>query len=229
MAKRRTLPSLRRALFVGLIALAIAVQTGAAGSAPTQSSRIFRIVLAPQAGLDYIDPALSYTPPGWALLDTTCARLMTYPDKPPPAGYRAVPEVAAAFPKVSRDFKTYTFTLRRGFRFSDGTPVHASAFARAIDRTLAPAMNSPGVVHMRDIVGAADVLAGRRTRARGVVARGNTLVVRFTRPAPDFPTRTTLPFFCAVPPNLPIDPEGRRAFPGAGPITSPSTGRSNVS
>jgi peptide/nickel transport system substrate-binding protein len=125
--------------------------------------------------------------------------------------------VATAFPKVSRDFKTYTFTLRRGFRFSDGTHVGASAFARAINRTLAPAMNSPGIVHMRDIVGAADVLAGRRTRARGVVARGNTLVVRFTRPAPDFPTRTTLPFFCAVPPNLPIDPEGVRAFPGAGP------------
>ena len=27
---------------------------------------------------------------------------MRYPDKPPPAGYRLVPEVAAAFPKVSR-------------------------------------------------------------------------------------------------------------------------------
>jgi peptide/nickel transport system substrate-binding protein len=217
MALRRTLPSLPQALLVGLIVFAITMQAGAAGSAPTQSSRIFRVVLAPQAGLDYIDPALSYTPPGWALIDTTCARLMAYPDKPPPAGFRAVPEVAAAFPKVSRDFKTYTFTLRRGFRFSDGTRVTASSFARAINRTLAPAMNSPGVVYVRDIVGADDVLTGRRTRARGVVASGNTLVVRFTRPAPDFPTRSTLPFFCAVPPALPIDPEGVRTFPGAGP------------
>jgi ABC-type transport system substrate-binding protein len=217
MAKRRTLPSLRRALFVALIALATAIQTGAAGSTPTQSSRIFKIVLAPQAGFDNIDPALSYTPPGWALIDTTCARLMAYPDKPPPAGYRAAPEVAVGFPKVSRDLKTYTFTLRRDFRFSNGTPVRADAFERAINRTLAPAMDSPGVMHVRDIVGADAVLAGKRTRARGVEARGYTLVVRLTRPAPDFPTRTTLPFFCAVPPTLPPDPEGVRSLPGAGP------------
>jgi peptide/nickel transport system substrate-binding protein len=216
MAKREKRPPLRF-LFVCVTLLAIAAQTGAAGTNEAPSTGIFRISLAPQAGLDYIDPALSYTPPGWALIDTTCARLMAYPDKPPPAGFRAVPEVASAFPKVSRDLKTFTFTLRSGFRFSDGTPVHANAFARAINRTLAPAMNSPGVVHVRDIVGADDVLAGRRTSARGVLAQGNTLVVRFVRPAPDFPTRTTLPFFCAVPPTLPIDPEGVRMLPGAGP------------
>jgi peptide/nickel transport system substrate-binding protein len=182
-----------------------------------QSGGIFRISLAPQSGLDYIDPALSFTAPGWALLDTTCARLMAYPDRPPPAGFRLQPEVAAALPKVSRDLRTYTFRLRRGFRFSDGTPVRASAFARAINRTLNPAMRSPGAVHTRDIVGAAEVLAGRRPVASGVVAGGNTLVVKLTRPAPDFLARTSLPFFCAVPPTLPAEPEGVRDFPAAGP------------
>ena len=54
---------------------------------------------------------------------------MRYPDKPPPEGYRIVPEVAAAFPKVSPDGKTTTFKLRSGFRFSDGRPVDAEAFA----------------------------------------------------------------------------------------------------
>jgi peptide/nickel transport system substrate-binding protein len=197
--------------------LATFVQPGAFGSTSVPSGGILRISLAPQSGLDHIDPALSYTAPGWALLDTTCARLMAYPDESPPAGFRVKPEVAAGFPSISRDLETYTFTLRSGFRFSDGTPVRASAFARAINRTLAPEVRSPGAVHMRDIIGAADVLAGKSSAAAGVVARGNTLVVRLTRPAPDFLARTTLPFFCAVPPNLPADPEGVRAFPGAGP------------
>ncbi len=125
--------------------------------------------------------------------------------------------MAARFPKISRDLKSFTFTLRRGFRFSDGAPVRASAFARAINRMLAPSMKSPGALFTRDIVGAADVLSGRRAAATGVRARGNTLVVRFTRPAPGFPTLTTLPFFCAVPPTLPIDPEGVGVFPTAGP------------
>ena len=198
--------------------LVCAVQASAHGLASdVRSGGIFRISLSPQAGLDNLDPALSYTPPGWALLDTTCARLMTYPDKPAPAAFRLEPEVAAAPPRVSRDLKTYTFTLRRGFRFSDGSPVRASAFARAINRVLAPALRSPGVVHVRDIVGATDVLAGRSRTARGVEARGYTLIVRFTRAAPGFAARTSLPFFCAVPPTLPAEPEGRAVFPSAGP------------
>ena len=73
----------------------------------------------------------------------TCARLMNHPDKPPPEGLRLVPEVAAAFPRVSSDGKTYTFTLRSGFRFSDGTPVHATAFAHAINRILTKGIDSP--------------------------------------------------------------------------------------
>ena len=198
--------------------LLIAFWSGAPASATkARDGGIFRISFHAASGLDYVDPALASTAPGWAVLDTTCARLLAYPDKPPPAAYRLVPEVAAAFPKISRDLRTYTFTLRKGFRFSNGAPVRASAFARAIHRMLAPAVNSPGAQHVRDIVGAADVLSGKKVTASGVVARGNTLTVRFKRPAPDFLHRTASTFFCAVPPNLPADPEGVGAFPAAGP------------
>jgi peptide/nickel transport system substrate-binding protein len=202
---------------VAATAFAVAVQPGALAAPKIQRGGIFRISLAAQAGLDHIDPALSFTAPGWALIDTTCARLMAYPDKPPPAGFRLAPEVAEGFPTVSSDLKTFTFRLRRGYRFSNGAPVRASAFARAISRVLAPSMDSPGSLFARDIVGAAAVLAGKSQAPKGVVAHGNTLVVRFARPAPDFPARTTLPFFCAVPPGLPLDAEGFGPFPSAGP------------
>ena len=206
---------LRVSLFALLVGGAIFAQPGSTTGG--QEGGIFRISLAPQSGLDYIDPALSFTAPGWALLDTTCARLMTYPDKAPPKAFDLVPEVAVHYPTISDDFKTYTFRLRSGFRFSDGSQVRASAFAQAINRTLAPEVSSPGALFTRDIVGADDVLAGRSKTASGVVAVGNTLVVRFTRPAPDFAARTSLPFFCAVPPRLPPDPEGVGAFTSAGP------------
>lgn len=216
MIRRRLL-----ALFLSLgiaSGLTIFASPGEPGSkAVVREGGIFKISLAAGSGIDHIDPALAYTPPAWALLDTVCARLLTYPDKPPPAGFRPVPEVAAGLPKVSRDLRTYTFTLRSGFRFNDGTPVRAGAFARAINRMLAPGVASPGVLLVRDIVGAAEVQAGKTSAASGVIARGNTLVVRFTRPVPDFAARTTTPFFCAVPPTLPADPEGVLAFPGAGP------------
>jgi peptide/nickel transport system substrate-binding protein len=204
-----------------LIALLIVLVSGSAlaqagSSARGQEGGMLRITLSPAAGVVLLDPAHEFTPAGWSLLDATCARLMTYPDKPAPLSYVLQPEVAARY-EVSGDFKTYTFTLRRGFRFSDGRPVRASAFANAINRALQPFVNAPAAIHMQDIVGAVDVLEGRRRTASGVVARGDTLVVRLTRPAPDFPARTAMPFFCAVPPDLPHSAEGIAKFHSAGP------------
>jgi oligopeptide transport system substrate-binding protein len=201
------------ALFM-LAAGGVATAAGATPSREAREGGIFRVFIE---ALDYVDPALSYSSGGWAILDTTCARLMTHPDKPAPEGFRLVPEVAASFPKVSRNGKTYTFTLRKGFRFSDGTPVRASAFARAIHRVLAPGVRSAGAQFMVEIAGANAFETGKAKAISGVVARRNRLVIRLTRPVPDFPARTTMPFFCAVPPNLPSDPEGVRSFPAAGP------------
>jgi peptide/nickel transport system substrate-binding protein len=172
---------------------------GGEGSPPRgRSGGTVRIAFR-AADFDSLDPALSYTAASGALLATTCAPLS---------------EVATGPPRISPDGKTYTFTLRNGFRFSDGMPVRASAFARAMNRILAPAMKSPLAQYLGEIVGAADVLAGKRPTAAGVVARGDTLVVRLSRPVPEFALRTSP---CAVPPTLPADPEGVGAYPAAGP------------
>jgi len=216
----------RRVLLLACLAapslLAVAALPGAQASTDAPAGGIFRVSFQGSKSLqafDHVDPALAYRRESWALLDTVCARLMRYRDEPPPQGYTLVPEVAAAFPKVSPDGKTTTFTLRNGFRFSDGTPVRADAFAHAIDRTMAAGVDSPAWLYTQAIVGAGDVKAGKRSRAAGVTARSNTLTVRFTREVRDFASWTTMPFFCAVPPTLPASAEGVRTFPGAGPYT----------
>src|SRR3954451_2651516 len=75
-------------LFVAALVLAIAlglmgVQLNAFGSTAgaQRDGGIFRISINAASGIDYLDPALASTPPAWALLDTTCARLLSYPDK----------------------------------------------------------------------------------------------------------------------------------------------------
>jgi peptide/nickel transport system substrate-binding protein len=213
----KRLPGLTSLVVCALCALLL---PGASGSSAPKSGGIFRVTFMTGTGqFDHVDPALAYSRESWALLDTVCARLMRYRDAPPPAGYTLVPDVAAAPPVASQDGTTWTFRLRTGFRFSDGSPVRADAFAQAIHRTMAPGVDSPAWVYTRAIVGAEDVRAGRSPRAAGVTWSGNTLTVRFTREVREFAAWTTMPFFCAVPPTLPPSAEGVRRFPGAGPYT----------
>ena len=153
-----------------------------------------------------IDPALSGPS---AYVDATCALLLRDGEKP---------EVARRPPTVSPDGRTYTFELRRTFRFSTGTRVTAAAFAHEIDRVLSPAMASDAAQYFSDVVGADAVVAGKATHASGITAQGYTLRIRLTHPAPDFPARLTQPYACAVPPALPATPDAVTApASGAGP------------
>ena len=56
--------------------------------------------------------------PDSAIAYATCAKLLNYPDTPLPHGSGLVPDVARSLPTVSYDGRTYTFTIRKGFRFS---------------------------------------------------------------------------------------------------------------
>jgi peptide/nickel transport system substrate-binding protein len=168
-------------------------------------------------GITYIDPALAYFGDEWMLEWATCAKLMNYPDKAGKAGGVAYPEVATGLPRVTNNGKTYTFTLKRTYRFSNGARVTAASFKRAFDRGASGKMNSPAISYEHEVAGADAFNNGAGSGVSGVVARGNTLVVRLTRTAPDFATRMTMPFFCSIPANMAFDPNGVTNVPGAGP------------
>lgn len=198
-------------------ALVFAAATSSSPS-PVKDGGTFRVAVYG----DYfggIDPVLAQAT-SLPLLRATCAGLMTTPDRPLPDGLRIVPEIASGFPKITNGGRTYTFTIRQGVRFSDGTPVTARSFAWTINRTLDPGMKAPDAASVfADIVGARAVIAGKRARATGIVVRGRTLTFNLTRPAGDFLARlTSAGGFCVVPENLPVDPEGVKApLPSAGP------------
>jgi peptide/nickel transport system substrate-binding protein len=171
------------------------------------------------ADTDHVDPALAYYQISVQYLYPACANLLNYPDKPAPDGSRLVPEVAAEMPTVSNDGKTYTFTIRPGFRFSppSNEEVTAEHFRFVINRNLSPELQSPSSSFIADIVGAQDVLDGKAKQASGVTVNGNKLTIRLTKPAPDFLNRIAMWFFCAVPTSTPVDPARERPVPTAGP------------
>jgi peptide/nickel transport system substrate-binding protein len=168
-----------------------------------------------------IDPQLAYVSTAWWMEYATAAKLFNYPDRPGAAGTRLVPEVASRY-TVSRDGRTWTFFIRKGYRFSDGLPVTAASFKYAIDRVANHDLASPAAPFITDangvdIVGARAVNGGDAQHVRGVVVRGNRLIVRLTRPDASFQTLLAMPFFQATSARLPLNREVTGGYPSAGP------------
>ena len=113
------------------------------------------------------------------------------------------PDGAASW-QVSADGKTYTFTLRDGLKFADGTAVTASDFAYSINRALDPSTASFGApFQLGHIVGAQAVVDGKAKEASGVKAvDAKTLEVTIDAPLAYFLSQLTFPYTFAVPRKL---------------------------
>ena len=199
-----------------LVASALARPAGSASTA-AEAQKGGTLRLSRHTDVDSVDPALAYYVHSWMLEYATCAKLFNYPDKPGTAGTRLIPEVVRHV-RISADRRTYTFDLRRTFHFHTGAPVTARSFADAFNRDANPQMDSPAVDYMREIVGVDAVVDGSARTISGVRVLGRyRLQIRLTRPIGDFTARLTMPFFCPVLPNTPIDPAGIDNPAGSGP------------
>jgi peptide/nickel transport system substrate-binding protein len=207
------------ALAVGASLLVAGAVTSAASGSSTKVGKTGGVLRTDVSGtdFDYLDPALAYSQWTWQFTYLTNYKLLNFPDKPAPDGGKLVPEGAAALPVISKDGKTYTFTIKSGAKFNTGEPVTAQSFADAINRDLNPGMQSPAVPFIADIVGAQAVVDGKAATASGVKVAGNKLIITLAQPGADFLARMTLPFFSAVPKNMPLDSRGVDAPASAGP------------
>jgi peptide/nickel transport system substrate-binding protein len=201
---------------VGVSLLVATAFAGAASSASAASGKAsakggtFRVDST--SDWDYVDPSLWYFSHSWGTIGpATGLRLVGYPDKEGAEGLRLRAEAAAGMPIVSKDGKTYTFTVKKGFKFSNGAPVTAANYAFVLNRALIPKMQSPAGSFLTDIVGAQAVLDGKATKASGITAKGQTLTVKLTNVAPDFIARLSMDFFPAMLTNTPAIPEGIQA------------------
>jgi ABC-type oligopeptide transport system substrate-binding subunit len=212
----------KRLLGILLAISSVALLTAAATSASTGKTGANKggtVVVEFSTDVDYTDPQLSYYGETWKLENATACKLMNWPDKELPAGGEIAPEVAAGLPVISKDGKTYTFTIKPGFKFSNGKPVTAQSFADAINRFANPKMQSTGVQFLNVIQGAADVLAGKAPKVSGVKVAGSKLTLSLTTPSPDILARLAMPFFQAIDPTLAgqIDANGINTYASCGP------------
>jgi len=211
----------RLGLSLAMIAAGVGLLVGAqlAGASGAKYGGIFRYGVTGWSVP--IDPQVSYITTAWWLEYATAAKLYNYPDKPGPAGTIPRPEVASGF-TVSDDGRTYTFTIRKGFRFSDGSPVTARNFAYAIDRAANHKLESPAAQFITNpsgvnIVGAIGVNQDYGKHVSGVKVKGNRLIIHLVRPFGAFLSIISMPFFQATSTKLPLTHEVTTPYPSAGP------------
>ncbi len=182
---------------------------------------------------EFTDPGLAYDTLSWSMLYTTNINLVNYPEKNGQEGGQLYPEGATAFPLVSKDGKTYTFTVRPGLKFSDGTAVTAAAYKRAIERNISPQMGSPVGVNIqfqKVVAGGEDFLAGKTQSISGLSANGQKLTIKLVKPNATLVSIMAMQWFGAIKPNTPYNKGGVVTHPSAGPyyIKSWDVGKSLV-
>jgi peptide/nickel transport system substrate-binding protein len=193
------------ALVAGLALLTAAYSVAATDSktAPKSATKSVGTLRAVLDTIDYLDPQQAYTAQSWWAMWNVWLTLVTYRHVDGPGGYRVVPGLAQSMPTVSRDGRTYNFTLRKGLRYSNGKPVKASDFKYTIKREFLS--TGQGVGFYTGIVGAerfSKTLKGDIGGIRVNNAR-RTITIRLTKPRGDFLTIIGLLFAAPVPSGTP--------------------------
>ena len=226
-------------LVLGVAMLVAAISVGAAssstkkaGSAEANKGGTLKLNQA-ESDFDFVDPQLAYRTDDWSMIYTTSMPLVGFPEKAGAAGAQLVPIGATAFPTVSKDGRTYTFHIRPGLKFSDGSAVTAASYQRSWERILSPKMGSPLGVNLSlqdDIVGGQAFLDGKAAHISGISAKGLTLSFHLTSPNATFVSILSMQWFTAVKANTPYSSDGLNVYPAAGPyyIASRDPGRSTV-
>ena len=165
------------------------------------------------------DPAQAADFMGTPALATVYDGLVAFRKADGARGDTLVPDLAVTLPRPANGGTTYTFTLRRGIRYSTGALVRASDFRRGIQRQLSFGAN-PG--YYERILGAPACSRNPRRCGlhAGIVAddTAGTVTFRLGRADPDFLYKLALDLATPAPPGAPGHLIGRAPFlPGTGP------------
>lgn len=166
---------------------------------------------------DYLDPALSYTVEGWTAMYDTYLPLLTYAHANGADGSKVVPALAESMPKITDGGKTYTLTLRKGLKYSDGTPVEASDFTSSIERLFK--ISSPGSFFYEDIVGAEKFAKTKTGGIPGIKADDKTgkIEIDLVSPRGTFTNELGMLFAALLPPGTPAKNLTADPPPATGP------------
>ncbi|MET9087372.1 ABC transporter substrate-binding protein [Streptomyces sp. NPDC004237] len=199
-----------RAAYVSL-ALVVAAGAAACGpkdndangssgdSAPHKGGTLSVLNSDPQSDFD---PARLYTSGGGNVPSLVFRTLTTRNRAAGAAGTKVVPDLATDTGRPSENATVWTYTLKKGLKYEDGTAITSADIKYGIERSFAPEL-SGGAPYLRDwLVGAADYQGPYKDK-KGLSAietpDDRTIVFHLNKPEGEFPYLATQTQFTPVP------------------------------
>jgi peptide/nickel transport system substrate-binding protein len=148
------------------------------------------------------DPARLYTSGGGNVPSLVFRTLTTRNRENGAAGAKVVPDLATDTGRPNKDATVWTYTLKKGLKYEDGTAITSADIKYGIERSFAAEL-SGGAPYLRDwLVGAADYQGPYKDK-KGLSAietpDSRTIVFHLNKPEGEFPYLATQTQFTPVP------------------------------
>jgi len=170
MKRRRTVGAVAAAvaLVLGLAACSGSSSGSTSGSSGSGSKPVFNAAVgkvynpstktggtlrfANSGDWDSLDPADTYYGYSWNFIRLYGRSLVMFASAPGAAGAKLVPDLATSLGKSSDGAKTWTYTLRKGVKFEDGTVVTSKDVKYAVERSLDKSVFTQGPTYFNDFL-----------------------------------------------------------------------------
>jgi peptide/nickel transport system substrate-binding protein len=203
---------------VALAACSSSTSTASSGSSSSAQNGGTITIAAGTAPLS-ADQALDFTTQGNELYSVVNTALLTFQrGVSGVGGSKIIPGLAKALPTVSNGGKTYTFYLRSGLKYSNGTAIKASDVPYALERDLKIPWQAASFISGY-VVGAQAYANGKATKISGVTTDDATgqVVVNLIAPFAPIEDIFALPGTAPVPPTTPMKNLANTGTIGDGP------------
>jgi len=196
----------------GVAGVAVLLAASACGGSSNKSSNSSSNASGQKGGtlyvldhddFEHLDPARIYVSAGLDASRLITRTLTTYKAKAGKDGLQIVPDMATDLGQKSSDCKTWTFHLKDGLKYEDGSPIKAGDIKYGIERTFTDEL-SEGPQYPKQYIEGGDTYAGPYKDPTGdlkgiEVKDDKTLVFHLAQTVCDFNYTAAFPEFSAVP------------------------------
>jgi peptide/nickel transport system substrate-binding protein len=204
---------------VGIAAIATVIATGASARTAHAAATPTTITLVEGTAPQSLDPGLDYTTQGSEVNWLVYTGLTTYSRAGGLASTDLISGLATGLPKISDGGKTYTVTLRKGLKFSNGTAVVASDFTYTVERSLTIPWGGASAFITPNLVGAEAYATHKSKTISGITTNNATgkIVMHLIKAYGPWANVLAFPALGLVPSTTPMKVEASTPPPGVGP------------